>query len=87
MIIINHLLKVTAVWITIVYIVCYVGVAMFAGIRPGFMMYALHMNVGAGYVGYNVLTFGTFISGLVIWNVVGLLGVGLFAWLFNTIKE
>ncbi len=57
---------------------------MFGSIRPGFMMYALHMNVGTVD---NVLTIGTFISGLVIWNIVGLLAVWLFAALFNGIKK
>jgi hypothetical protein len=80
----KHLLKVTAAWISIVYVVCFVGVGVFAGIRPGFMMYALHTNVG---IGTNVMTFGTFISGLVIWNVIALLAVWLFAALFNGIKK
>jgi hypothetical protein len=80
----NHLLKVTAAWVSIVYTVCFAGVAMLPNIRPGFMMYALHTS---GNLGENVLTFGTFLSGLVIWNIVGLLGAWLFAWLFNTIKS
>ncbi len=80
----KHLLKVTATWISIVYAVCYAGVAFFPGIRPGFMMYGFHMT-GFG-LGENVLTFGTFISGLIIWNIIALLGVWLFAFLFNEIK-
>ena len=84
MINIKHLLKVTVAWTSIVYVICFVGVAMFAGIRPGFMTYALHMDVGAVS---NVSTFSTFISGLVIWNIVAVLGVWLFALLFNGIKK
>lgn len=84
MINIKHLLKVTVAWTSIVYVICFVGVAMFGGIRPGFMMYALHMNVGEVN---NVLTLGTFISGIVLWNIVALLGVWLFAALFNGIKK
>ncbi len=57
---------------------------MFPGIRHGFMWYALHMNV---YMGVDILTFGTFVSGLIIWNVVALLSVLLFAVLFNNIKK
>jgi len=83
MINIQHLLKVTAVWMSVVYVVCFAGVAMMPGIRPGFMMYGLHMNIN---MGQNVATFTTFLSGLVIWNVIALLAVWFFAWLFNTIK-
>jgi len=56
---------------------------MFPGIRPGFMMYALHTNAS---MGSNIATFTTFLSGLVIWNIVALLAVWLFAWLYNTVK-
>ena len=80
----KHLLKVTVAWTSIVYIICFFGVMTFSDIRPGFMMYALHMNT-SGF--QNVLTFGTFLSGLVIWNIIAVLAVGLFAWLWNTIKK
>ena len=65
------------------YVVCFGGVALFPGIRVGFMQYALHTNVG---VGQNILTLGTFISGLVVWNIIALLAVYLFASLYNKIK-
>lgn len=80
----NHLLKVTVAWISIVYIICYAGVALFPGVRPGFMRYGLHMRFD---VGQDVLTLGTFISGLVVWNVLTLLAVWLFTALFNGIKK
>jgi hypothetical protein len=70
----GHLLKVTALWTTIVYIVCFGGVALVLGIRPWFAHHALHMNVS---MGENVVTTSRFFSGLVIWNVVTLLGVWL----------
>ncbi|MBI2121626.1 MAG: hypothetical protein HYT98_00745 [Candidatus Sungbacteria bacterium] len=79
-----HLLKVSAAWISAVYVICFTGVALFPGIRFGFMMYALHTDLD---VGRNVLTFGTFLSGLVIWNIIAFLGVWLFAVLFNLIKK
>lgn len=85
MININHLLKVAAVWISIVYAVCFAGVGLFGGIRPGFMQYGLHMR-GID-MGENILTFGTFVSGLVIWNIIALLGVWLFAALWNGMKK
>ena len=80
----THLLKVGAAWISIVYIVCFAGVALFSGIRPGFMMYALHTDIN---MGRNIMTLGTFFSGLVIWNIVAFFGAWLFAVLFNAIKK
>lgn len=79
----KHLLKVTVAWISIVYIVCFVGVALFPGIRSATMYYAFHTTTDFGE---NVMTLTTFVSGLVLWNVVALLAVGLFAYLFNRIK-
>ena len=78
----KHLLKVTAAWVTIVYIICFGGVALIPGVRPWLMYYALHLNIS---MGESVLTLTTFISGLVIWNVVGVLGAWLF--LHNNIKQ
>lgn len=80
----KHLLKVASAWISIVYVICYAGVAMMPGIRPGFMRYGLHMGIDTGR---NILTFATFISGLIIWNVITLLAVWLFIALFNGIKK
>lgn len=78
-----HLLKVTAVWVSIVNIVCFVGVALFPSIRSAFMLYVFHTTTS---LGDNVMTLTTFVSGFVLWNVIALLGVGLFASLFNKIK-
>lgn len=79
----KHLLKVSAAWISIVYTVCFGGVALFHGIRSAFMQYALHTTVN---VGENVITLTTFIFGFVIWNAIAFLAVGLFAALFNRIN-
>lgn len=79
----KHLLKVTATWISVVYVVCFGGVALFPGVRSAFMQYALHTAVDTGE---NVLTLATFISGLAIWNAIALVAVGLFAFLFNRTK-
>jgi len=79
----KHLLKVASAWVSIVYTVCFLGVALFPDIRPAFMYYGLHAT---GSVGENIMTLTTFISGLVIWNVIALLAVGLFAVLFNKLK-
>ncbi|OGF65337.1 hypothetical protein A2Z53_02380 [Candidatus Giovannonibacteria bacterium RIFCSPHIGHO2_02_42_15] len=80
----NHLLKVIAAWISVVYVVCFAGVALFPNIRPTFMWYALHVNV---VTGVDILTWGTFFSGLIIWNVLAVLAAWLFAALFNSIKR
>ena len=80
----KHLLKVVSAWISVVYVVCFAGVALLPGIRPGFMRYGLHMGID---MGQNILTLTTFISGLVIWNVITLLAVWLFAFLYNKIKH
>ena len=65
------------------YIVCFGGVALVPGIRPWFMRDALHMNAS---LGENVITFAAFLAGLVIWNVIAVLGAWLFAFLHNKIK-
>jgi hypothetical protein len=80
----KQLLKVVAAWITIVDTVCFAGVALIPGVRPWFMHYALHMNIS---MGENVVSLATFISGLVIWNVIGVLGAWLFAVLHNKIGQ
>lgn len=84
MINLKHLLKVTSVWTSIAYVICFAGVALFPGISQGFMRYGLHTDIE---IGQNILTLGTFISGFIIWNIISLLGAGLFAYLFNTIKK
>ena len=84
MINLKHSLKVAIAWISIVYVICFVGVALFPASRPGFMKYGLHLNADFGP---NILTVGTFISGLIIWNIVALLAVWLFVALYNSIKK
>lgn len=80
----KHLLKTIVAWINIICVVCFAGVALFPGIRSGFMKYGLHTSVDTGQ---NILTFGTFFFGLIIWNIVAILAVWLFAVLFNFIKR
>lgn len=69
---------------SIVYIICFMGVVLFPGIRPGFVRYGLHMGID---MGQNILTFETFLSGFIIWNIIAVLAVWLFAVLYNTIKQ
>ena len=84
MINVQHLMKVVAAWVSIVDIICFAGVALFPDIRPAFMYYGLHTTTS---LGENVMTLTTFVSGLVIWNAIAFLAVGLFAVLFNKIKS
>ena len=80
----NHrVLKITCSWISIVYVVCFGGVALMPGIRPWFMEYALHTEVS---IGINTVTLTTFITGLIIWNVVAVLVVWLYGVLDNYFK-
>lgn len=80
----NHLLKVTMGWISAVYAVCYFGVLLFPASRELFMRYALHTNMTFGE---NVFTLATFISGLIIWNIVAVLAVALWAYLDKTVRS
>lgn len=73
------------VWISIVYAICFLGVAFFPTVREGFMKYALHTQ-GAS-LGQNYLSLKTFVSGLIVWNIMALIGVWLFAMLFNKIRQ
>lgn len=84
MINIKHLLKVSAVWVSVAYVICFVAVALYPEIRTQFMQYALHTEVV--FQG-NMITFGNFVAGLIWWNVLAFLSVGFFAVLFNKIKH
>lgn len=83
MINIKHLLKVASAWVSIVYAICYAGVAMFPSVRPMFFRYSLHAEVPFTS---DFFSSGYFVSGLVIWNIVTLIGFWLFAFLYNKLK-
>ncbi len=80
----KHLLKVASAWVSIVYVICYAGVAIYPPTRELFMRYSLHADVSfkSGFFGFSY-----FISGLIIWNIAIILAVWLFALLFNKIKR
>lgn len=79
----KHLLKVTSAWISVVYVACYIGVAVYPPVRNLFVRYSLHADAAFKSDFFGL---GYFISGLIVWNVVAVLGVWLFAVLFNKIK-
>ena len=72
--------KIACSWISIVYVVCFGGVALLPGIRPWFMEYALHTRAD---IGTDVMTLTTFITGLIIWNVIAVLAV----WLYTALNK
>ncbi len=76
--------KVTSAWISIIYVVCYLGVALYPPIRPITLKYALHLDVALQSGPFDL---GIFIAGLVIWNVVAFLAVWLFLALNKAIKR
>ena len=79
----KHLVKVALVWASIVYAVCFGGVALFPQMRTLFARYALHLELETGVT--NVVTPLTFVTGLLLWNIIAVLAVLLFAALFNRI--
>lgn len=70
-------------WTTVAYVVCFLGVALLPDIREWFMVYALHTSIN---MGTSVLTFSTFLSGFIIWNVLALLGCWLLVVFYNTMQ-
>ena len=79
----KRLLKVSSVWVSIVYAICYAGVAIYPPIRNLFMKYSLHSDVAFRSDFFGL---GYFVTGLIIWNIVTIAGVWLFVALFNKIK-
>ena len=80
----KHLIKVGSAWISITYIICFAGVALWPSLRAGFMRYALHAEVAFSQ---SFISFSNFIIGFIIWNIIALAGLWLFAFLFNKIKQ
>ncbi|KKQ89395.1 MAG: hypothetical protein UT11_C0027G0015 [Berkelbacteria bacterium GW2011_GWA2_38_9] len=84
MINLKRLLAASAILVTILYVVCFVVVAIFPAVRTNFMLYGLHTQTT---LGENAMTIGTFIGGLILWNVLAYIVVGLFGLIYNKIKE
>ena len=69
-------MKVGAAWITIAYVICFAGVALFPNIRTVFLQDALHME--ASFLGRDIITVRSFVAGLIWWNALVFFGVTLF---------
>lgn len=80
----KYVIKIACIWVTILYVICFIGVAFFSPLRSFFMEYALHTSLDAGM---NSVSFITFSSGLLIWNILTALSVWLFCVLYNSIKR
>jgi len=76
--------KAWIVWINIVYVVCYLLVLLFPSMRVLFVQALIHTEI-TGMT--DSMSFGNFFWGLVMWNILTLLGVWLFAFLFNKFKN
>ena len=64
--------KTVCSWISIVYVICFGGVALMPNIRSWFMKYALHTEINTGV---NVITPTIFVIGLIIWNITAVLAI------------
>lgn len=80
----KHLIKTASAWASIIYTICFLGVAIYPPIRDLTVQYGLHMKPSFDS---NFFSTGYYISGLIIWNVVVIASVWLFAILFNKIKQ
>lgn len=80
----RHILKVSMVWVSLLYVICVVGTALFPQLRTGFIRYALHGDVAFQKT---AITIGSFIAGLVWWNVIAIIYIGLFVVLYNKMKK
>ena len=80
---VKHLLTVTAAWTSIVYTVCYLVVWLYPVVRELFLTTALHAQVP---LTSGPFTIGTFVAGLIIWNIIAVLAVWLFAYLYKAIR-
>lgn len=80
----QHLLKVSMAWISILYLICFGAVAIYPEVRTLFMKYALHVELDLGGA---IMTPWTFVTGFALWNVAAVVAIGLFAILFNRIRQ
>lgn len=80
----TRLLKVSVAWTSIAYTVCYVTVWLLPGVRDLFLTTALHAIVP---VTSGPFTIGTYVIGLIVWDLLAVVGVWLFVYLWNTIKD
>lgn len=80
----KQITKAFCLWVSVIFIVCFLGVAIYPPIRQLFMRFALHTEIAATS---DYISLGYLISGLIIWNIVTFLAVWLFAAIYNTIKK
>jgi hypothetical protein len=79
----KHLLTVVAAWTAIAYAACYAIIALFPGVRELFVKTALHADVSMTPVPFDI---GTLVVGLIFWEIIVILGVWLYAYLYKTVR-
>ena len=72
--------KIGLAWINITYVLCYVIWGLLPTARPSVLPYILHLNIGPVET---IFTFGNFIGGLVLWNVI----VGVSIWFIGFLTK
>ena len=72
--------KIGLAWINITYVLCYVIWGLLPTSRPSVLPYILHLNIGPVET---IFTFGNFIGGLVLWNVI----VGVSIWFIGFLTK
>ena len=76
-------LKIGLVWVSIVWLVCYIAFGLIPGLGSTALPYLVHLNMGSVE---NIFTTGNFIVGLVLWNIIVAAGIALAGALSNYIK-
>ncbi len=79
-----RVIKIGLAWTTIAWTVCYLLLGLIPGLGSAIVPYLVHMNVGAVE---NIFNFGTFIIGLILWNVIIAAGIALAGLLSNYITD
>ena len=77
-------IKIGLAWINITYVLCYAVLGLLPVARPSLLPYLLHFSVGPVE---NIFTFGNFIGGLVLWNIIVGAGIWLAGLLARYIKN
>jgi hypothetical protein len=76
-------LKIALAWTSIAWIICYLVFGLIPGLASTILPYLAHMNMGPVE---NIFTFGNFVGGLILWNIIVAAGVVLASALSSYIK-
>ena len=79
-----RVVKTSVVWMTIVYVLCFVVVSMWPGIMGSGMMSSFHAQFNMGPA---VMTGSSFVYGLILWDILAAFGAWLFVALYNNFEK